>query len=419
MSTYILLPKKRVGEMLGLNKLSVSEARSRLISAAFDFGSPATSLLAGLGLKERVPEERYLEATRHYTRLPNLRALVASFESDAHAKEATLTLGDSYDFIPNARLQLPRPVELVTRLELDSTWKGWPEDTGIPDAHKKGNKGQGALVGVLDTGCDADHAEHTAHEVEYCYVPLSPANDSLRTVRGFDTQGHGTHVSGIINGADVGIAPSAQLMVASVIESETVHTSLERIVVGLDWLARIFAENKDRPGIVSMSLGFLDSWLTPPDLTLVRKGIRGIFQFFIDDLRILPIVAIGNDGPGNVRAPAYFPEIFAVGAVDFHRQPADFSGGGISPVDGVTKPNIAGYGVAVFSSFERNILGQSLYARLSGTSMATPYVAGIAALVASANPSLSAANLRDRLMATALPIPHPRDRVGAGLARVV
>ena len=89
-----------------------------------------------------------------------------------------------------------------------------------------------------------------------------------------------------------------------------------------------------------------------------------------------------------MRASGYFPEALAVGAVEFNKSPTDFSGGGISPIDGLIKPDIAGYGVDMLSSYERDCRGKSFYRRLSGTNMATPYVTGIAALCASADPLL-------------------------------
>ena len=83
------------------------------------------------------------------------------------------------------------------------------------------------------------------------------------------------------------------------------------------------------------------------------------------------------------------------------------------------EPDIAGYGVDIISSYERTIRNRSLYSRMSGTSMATPYVAGIAALYAAQDSTLQGKALWQRLVDTALPLSAPPDRVGAGLARFI
>jgi subtilisin family serine protease len=125
---------------------------------------------------------------------------------------------------------------------------------------------------------------------------------------------------------------------------------------------------------------------------------------------------VGNDGPGSIRAPAYFEECLSVGAVDSELQPALFSGGGVSPVTQRPEPDIAGFGVDILSSLERDITGRSLYAEMSGTSMAAPYVTGIAALIAAADPCMHSSELRQCLLQRALPLDAPPERVGAGLA---
>jgi subtilisin family serine protease len=295
----------------------------------------------------------------------------------------------------------------------------WPEESGVVKAHKEGITGKGVLVGILDTGCDADHLELRDKEIDFCYVPLQPTPEAMRLVRGFDTNGHGTHVSSIVAGKNVGVAPGVDLMVASVIESETVKTSLERVVVALDWMLSQFQLDHyvDKPTIINLSLGFRQDCIEASQLESVLEGMRLLLSTLVVDFEVLPVAAIGNDGPGIVLAPGYFPECLSVGAVDFDLEPAWFSSSGLSPLTGKPEPDLAGYGVKVVAALERNIHRRSLYAEKSGTSMAAPYVAGIAALVASANPGLQGEALRKHLVEHALQIPKAGERVGAGLAR--
>jgi len=289
----------------------------------------------------------------------------------------------------------------------------WPLESGVELAHSLKIRGSGVLVGVLDTGIDADHQEFRHQTVNYRYVPLNPGQPS-RDVRGFDTDGHGTHVCGIIAGKNIGVAPEAKLYVASVIESETMDRSLLRIISGLDWLLDKFneSENSEPPAVLNMSLGF-PSTSTQSSEYRQKREIKGI-----EKLNVLPIVAIGNEGQGKYRYPGAFKECFSVGAVDFQGNIANFSGSGIS--EGSVKPDLVGYGVDVNSSLERECDGQFIYEERSGTSMATPYVTGIAALYLCEKPQLKAKELKVKLIETAFPLPNqPPERVGGGLARFV
>jgi subtilisin family serine protease len=191
--------------------------------------------------------------------------------------------------------------------------------------------------------------------------------------------------------------------------------------VALDWVLEQFKDpaNLERPVLVNMSLGFMRTSLDRTDLESPVKGLQKVLSTLLDDYHVLPIVAVGNEGMDTVRAPAYFDDTLSVGAVDYDLQVAPFSGSGKSPLTGELEPNIVGYGVNVLSSFERTIYNRSLYRKMSGTSMAAPYVTGIAALCASHNPTLQGRALWDHLVRTALPLDAPANRAGAGLARFV
>jgi subtilisin family serine protease len=208
--------------------------------------------------------------------------------------------------------------------------------------------------------------------------------------------------------------------VASVIESETVRTSLERVVIALDWMLSQFQRDEylDKPAIINLSLGFRAEWVSTTQLQSVLQGVQLILETLVVDFDVLPVVAIGNDGAGVVRAPGYFAETLSVGAVDVNLQPAWFSGSGLSPLTQQPEPDIAGYGMDVLAALERSAGGNSIYAVKSGTSMAAPYVTGIAALVAQKYPGMQGPALKQHLLDHALPLPDAGSRVGAGLARV-
>ena len=381
----------------------------------------ATKALKRVGLepvdgKSPTPPER--NSFQHLTKLD---AFVVKTTSDSFADDVIDVLNESHMILPSIIMTAPRPEMGKVYDRRPFRHNPWPEITGIRQAHSAGITGKGVLVGVLDTGIDADHIEFRRKRVDYRYVPLDPAMERLRAVRGFDVDGHGSHVCGIIAGKNTGVAPDVDLMVASAIESETLKTTLDRVLTALDWMLQVIdqPQHKDKPVIINMSLGFVPQSLSDEQVRSVGELLDNMVTTLLETFNVLPVVAIGNDGPGQVRAPGYFRQALSVGAVDFVGKSADFSGGGISAVTGEIEPDIAGYGVDILSSLERSIEGRSLYASMSGTSMATPYVTGIAALYASQNSALQGTALRRHLLENVISLDSPPDRVGAGLARFV
>lgn len=275
------------------------------------------------------------------------------------------------------------------------------------------------MIGVLDTGVDADHVEFDGKRINYRYVSLFPHHPQFgsRDIRGFDLDGHGTHVCGIMCGQNIGIAPEAELFVASVIESETTLTSLIRVSAGLNWLLAQFSkpERQYRPAILNISLGFPSSspGINPTDyqnrLNLMERLIRTLRKF-----NVLPVCAIGNDGPGNFGYPGAFDRVLGIGAVDFENKVASFSGGGIVG-NSLVKPNLVGYGVGIYSSVERDYDGNSIYQRFNGTSMASPYVAGVGALYRCKYPGLNVDRIEELLIGNALVL-SGQNNIGNGLA---
>jgi len=403
------------------SNLLLSSEEKRAAAVRDPLSDEKAEQLLSLGLKQVDLLQRSPHTLHSFHKLDFVKSYVVDTTNPAVAERARELLEPDYVVTPDLQFSIPMPGRLERYYRRPRKLPTWPETSGVAFAHQHGIMGQGVLVGVLDTGCDADHLELRDKVIDFRYVPLDPTSDVVRLCRGFDVDGHGTHVCGIIGGRNVGIAPAAELMVASVIESETLHTSLERIVIALNWMMARFQleENLHKPVIINASLGFRSELLGSGQAEATLKGIQQILQTLVLDYDVLPIVAIGNDGPGRMRAPAYFPETLSVGAVDNQLQPAAFSGGGRSPLVDAIEPDLVGFGVEIFSCLERTPDNRNVYAVTSGTSMAAPYVTGIAALAASADPERHGAKLRQWMLDNVLPLDGDPDRVGAGLARFV
>ena len=443
MAAFLIIPKAGVravgpprlatGRCLSGGLTGVSEGKAATFSRApvADAARSRASLaerLEHLGLRPPSPARRQARQGRakgRYMPLGGLDVTVADVPSEKTIDDAKGELSEEYDVVPDFDLMLVAPERaegtVIRGLSVLAAPE-WPEASGVRKAHAAGIKGGGVRIGVLDTGVDADHCELSHRTITYRYIPFFPMspNWSPRDVRGFDVDGHGTHVCGIAAGSKMGVAPECTLHVASVIESETTKTSLIRVTYGLNWLLEQFSlpPHADQPAIVNMSLGFPSK--APKDITKSEfkqriEAMRLIMQTLLN-ANVLPVVAMGNGGASTWGYPAAFAEALSVGAVDFKGKVAKFSGGGT--IAGVgSKPDIVGHGVAVYSSLERSYDNDCVYTRLSGTSMAAPYVAGIAALYWCMHPNLDALAIRDMVLGKARKLPGSKTRVGTGLAR--
>lgn len=257
---------------------------------------------------------------------------------------------------PDTEYRLP-PNELVPDQVQASQDAGdapdWGHQTiGVPDAWKV-TKGKGATVAVLDTGCDQSHRDLKAQLVAAKDFTGSRSGSS-------DVNGHGTHCAGIVLAAEngvgmVGVAPEARLLVGKVLSDSGSGLSTW-IAAGIDWSVENGAD------VISMSLGS-----GSPDQRIGAAVQRAL------DKGVLVIAAAGNEGPreGTAGWPGSFPGVICVAAVDNTQAVARFSSRGKSVV-------VAAPGVNVRSCYPGD-----RFANMSGTSMATPYVAGCAALYVS------------------------------------
>jgi subtilisin len=253
--------------------------------------------------------------------------------------------------------------------------------------------GQGIKVAVLDTGMDLNHADFVGRIItSSSFVP----NEAVQ-----DLHSHGTHCIGTacgpLNPVGVkryGIAHNAQIYAGKVLANSG-RGSTGGILAGINWAIANGCQ------IISMSLGSN----SPVQNYYTQAGQRALAS------GSLIIAASGNDSnrPGSVvwtGAPANSSGIVAVAALDQQLQVAYFSNGG--------KIEVAGPGVDVFSSVPMPPLFQQ-HDLKSGTSMATPHVAGIAALWAESNAAYRGQALANQLQASAKHLPLPASDVGAGL----
>lgn len=263
--------------------------------------------------------------------------------------------------------------------------------------------GKGVNLAILDTGFNLDHPDFEGRTINSeSFINGEAVND---------LNGHGTHCTGIAasglnrqNGIRYGVAQGASIYIGKVLSNEGVGSD-SSILAGLEW-ALI---NKCK--VISMSLG-----------ASVTEG-EGYSRIYNDlakklmDENILIIAAAGNDSKRSsgvvspVSHPANCPNIMAVGALDKELSVADFSSAGINDEGG--EVDIAAPGVDIFSSYK----GPDNYEVFSGTSMATPFVAGLAALLWNEFPEASPTDIWTKLEQNALELQFPTRDVGSGLAQ--
>jgi subtilisin family serine protease len=245
----------------------------------------------------------------------------------------------------------------------------------------KGDTGTGIPIAILDTGIYTSHPEFSGRILK-CHNEITNTGSCL------DLNGHGTHTAGIAAAAGVnllakGVAPAASLYIDQVLTPAGSGT-ISQVIAGIDWATINHAK------IISMSLGTSPISTTQPNCDGAIPSLTAAVNAAVSS-GISVVAAAGNSGASGVGAPACISSTIAVGAVDSSNQIASFSSiGGPLADHGITAP-----GVNIFSTF---LAG---YATLSGTSMATPHVAGTIALMLKSNPTLSPAAIRNALFSTA------------------
>jgi serine protease AprX len=278
---------------------------------------------------------------------------------------------------------------------------------GNPATYEPGD----VVVAVIDSGIDAAHLELDDGKViafANCLNQPNPMN--CTTLAAFDDNGHGTHVAGTIagdgeaaSGRFRGVAPGAALVGVKVLDANG-QGNFDGVIAGINWAV----QNASTHGIEVLNLSLGADGCFNADEGLVSQAVN---QAVVAGLRVF--VAAGNAGPDlcTVGAPGVATSVVTVGAMADMGTRIDppnrwRPGFGLAPFssrgptfDGVIKPDVVGPGVDITSAAAGT--GNGFVAE-QGTSMATPFVAGVAALMLDHDPTLTPAEIKSALVSTAV-----------------
>ncbi|KUL42018.1 S8 family peptidase [Streptomyces regalis] len=242
-------------------------------------------------------------------------------------------------------------------LPLDKSYT-WPESAGA-----------GVTVYVIDTGIRISHKDFGGRA---SYGWDFVGNDKTAS----DGNGHGTHVAGTVAGSKYGVAKNAKVVAVRVLDNAGSGTTAQ-VIAGIDWVTK----HARKPAVANVSLGgYRNTQLDAAVRNSIASGVTYA-------------VAAGNDGlPANLYSPAAVKEAITVGATDKTDARASFSNFG-SALD------LFAPGVAITSASYASDTGKATY---SGTSMASPHAAGVAALYLADHPKAGPAQVSKALVAQAV-----------------
>jgi subtilisin len=385
---------------------------SLLLFIVMVFACGCTQLMEGLGVPNLSGEETLQEKGNSQNGL--VKVLIGFKEKPGPAQQALVqSVGGkikyTYNLIPAIAASIPEVAidalkknPNITNVDLDI--KVYAIDTELNDAwgvkrigsgvvHDNGNTGAGVKVAVIDSGIDYTHLDLADN---YC-GGQDFANDDNDPM---DDNGHGTHVAGSIAALDdnsgvVGVAPDADLYALKVLGSDG-SGDYSDVIAALDWcmINNIQVTN--------------NSYGSSGDPgSLVQQAFDNAYYNY----GILHVAAAGNSGnpPGrgdNVIYPARYDSVIAVAASDNNDKRASFSSTGAAV-------ELIAPGVSIYST-----LPDGSYGTYSGTSMASPHVAGAAAVVWEANSGSSNQTVRFQLQNTAEDLGLSSNYQGYGLVRV-
>lgn len=308
-------------------------------------------------------------------------AILVSADRDEVEPFDDLQALDGVSYVhPNFEIETPEPVDeqRIVALDNDIDVTYGLDQIAVPEVWEEfDSRGEGARVAVLDTGVDADHPDIDL--ADGGWAEFDEEGEEIDSDPN-DPDGHGTHVSGTIVGGDesgtqIGVAPEAELYNGKVLDN---GGTFAQIIGGMEWA------HENDADVINMSLGadgFFEEMIEP-----VQNAVAA---------GTLVVSSSGNDGPGTSGSPANVYDTTAVGATNRDRAVTEFSSGEQVHTDTdwdespdewpswYTVPNLSAPGEDVFSA-----LPGGGYGEMSGTSMASPHVAGVAALIAGSDDEL-------------------------------
>jgi subtilisin family serine protease len=348
-----------------------------LVAASLIFSSISPTAISGASLSEQNQETEVVVVYKNNSgkeKILNQAITVLDQLVALNALKVTLTEASINDLKadPDIKYIERKANEEVELLGNPAQWN--VEAVNAPDAWADGYTGQGIKVAIIDSGVSI-HSELPNVAARLSFVDDDPTT-TYNEASPDDHIGHGTHVAGIVgakrdggliaNADIVGVAPDVSLYSLKALGGET--GSLYDVIEAIDW-----AINHDMD-IINLSLG------SPTHVQLLQDAVNRAYQ-----AGILLVGAAGNDGVGTpVNYPAKYDSVIAVSSVDSYKRISDFSSTG--PEVEFTAPG---------SSINSTYTGSTYsYANASGTSQATPHVAGFLALLMQKYPTMSASGLR-------------------------
>ena len=228
--------------------------------------------------------------------------------------------------------------------------------------------GRGTFSYIVDTGIRLTHQDFTGRAV-FGYNAVSGSDNN-------DNQGHGTHVAGTVGGRTYGVAKQTALIAVKVFEGN--NGSASAVIAGFDWAVNdIVSKGRQNTAVINMSLGGPGS--TVWDQAITAAWNRGV----------LAVVAAGNENQlASNRSPARSAEVLCVASIASNDARSSFSNHGAA-VD------IFAAGSSIVSTYYRS---DTDTATLSGTSMASPHVAGLVSYLRGVEGASSAASVRQRVL---------------------